>query len=222
MLNDAGFSDTAIVLSNQLNEIVIWQILSQIETEASKYGVEPDSIIKRLTFGVGTRLITSQGDPALDGVYKMTAIDDRGKWVPAIKLSESSKKILTPGPKQVWRVYDRRGYATADMICTEDESPLSMPSLILHHPSEEGVTRTLGHDGISKIEPLLVDAVKDGTQVLPVSSMEEMRKQRKADTDRLDPGIKRLISPHRYHVSLSEKLWNLKQEMVSSMKSRRP
>src|SRR5690606_9474142 len=70
MLNEAGFPDTSIVLSNELDELVIWQIITQIEEEAPRYGVDPDSLIKRLVYGVGTRLITSRGDSALDGVYK--------------------------------------------------------------------------------------------------------------------------------------------------------
>ena len=218
MLNDAGFPDTVIVLSNQLDEIVIWQIISQIEAEASKNGLDPGGLINRLIFGVGTRLITSQGYPALDGVYKMTALNDNGKWVPAIKISESVKKIINPGPKQVWRIYDRRSRATADLISTEDETPKEKASLTLYHSTEEGVSRTLNQDEISEIEPLLIQVLKDGDLVHALPSIEEIRRCRVADMDRLDTGVKRLISPHRYHVSLSGKIWNLKQEMVALMK----
>lgn len=218
MLNEAGFADTAIVLSNQLDEIVIWQIISQIEAEASKYGLDPNDLINRLIFGVGTRLITSHGYPALDGVYKMTALNNNGKWVPAIKLSESVKKIINPGPKQVWRIYDRRSRATADLISTEDETPKEMTSLTFHHPSEDGVSRTLHQDEISEIEPLLIQVLKDGDLVCTLPAIEDIRRSRIADIDRLDTGVKRLISPHRYHVSLSERIWNLKQEMVALMK----
>ncbi|NLF77429.1 MAG: nicotinate phosphoribosyltransferase, partial [Chloroflexi bacterium] len=68
MLDEAGFPDTTIVLSNQMDELVIWQILTQIQQEAPRYGLDPEKIIRRLTYGVGTRLITSAGDAALDGV----------------------------------------------------------------------------------------------------------------------------------------------------------
>jgi nicotinate phosphoribosyltransferase len=219
MLNDAGFPDAVILLSNQLDEMVIWQIISQIEAEASRYGVDPDNLISRLTFGVGTRLITSHGDPALDGVYKLTALEKKGKWIPAIKISESVNKILNPGPKQVWRLYDRRGRATADIISTRDESPREMPSMKLHHPTEEGVSRTVHQREISEIEPLLIPILHDGRLIYDLPSIEQMRRSRDSDMDRLDAGVKRMISPHRYHVSLSERLWNLKQEMVASLKT---
>ncbi len=218
MLNKAGFPDTVIVLSNQLDEIVIWQIISQIEEEASKYEVDPESLINRLIIGAGTRLITSHGYPALDGVYKMTALNVKGDWVPSIKISESASKIPSPGTKQVWRIYDKRGRATADLISTGDETLKNISSLVLHHPIEEGVFRVLNQDDISEIEPLLVQVMKDGDQVYKLPSIDEIRRRRKDDTDRLDPGVKRLISPHRYHVSLSQKLWDLKQEMVAKIK----
>jgi nicotinate phosphoribosyltransferase len=128
------------------------------------------------------------------------------------------KKIINPGPKQVWRIYDRRSRATADLISTEDETPQEKASLTLYHSTEEGVSRTLNQDEISEIEPLLIQVLKDGDLVHALPSIEEIRRCRMADMDRLDTGVKRLISPHRYHVSLSGKIWNLKQEMVALMK----
>ncbi len=74
MLNEAGFQEAKIVLSNQLDEMVIWQIITQIQEEAGRYGVDPQPLIKRLVYGVGTRLITSRGAAALDGVYKLVAL----------------------------------------------------------------------------------------------------------------------------------------------------
>jgi len=74
MLNKAGFRDAVIVLSNALDELVIWQIVTQIREEAAQNGVDPDNLINRLVYGVGTGLITSEGASALDGVYKLVAI----------------------------------------------------------------------------------------------------------------------------------------------------
>ena len=148
----------------------------------------------------------------------MTALKVNGKWVPSIKISESVKKIPNPGPKQVWRIYDRRGRATADLISTEGETLPEKESLTLHHPSEEEVSRTLKRSEISEMEPLLVQVIKDSAPMQALPSIEEIRLRRNSDMERLDPGVKRLISPHRYHVSLSEKLWKLKQEMVAEIK----
>ncbi len=216
MLNDAGFGDASIVLSSNLDELNIWQIITQIQQEARRYGVDPDQLISRLTYGVGTRLITSWGEPALGGVYKLVAVCDGGEWVPAIKVSESSAKTPNPGHKHVWRVYDKRGKATADLLSLDDEDPREMEEVVLHHPTEHAVCRTLSQDDIDEIEPLLVDVLAEGELVYDLPPIEEMRERRRADTERLDPGVKRLINPHIYHVSLTQRLWTLKQELVES------
>ena len=162
MLDDAGFPDTSIVLSNQLDELVIWQIIAQIEQEAPRYGVDPDRLIGRLVYGVGTGLITSQGAGALDGVYKLVAVQEKGEWVPAIKVSETPAKTINPGHKLVWRVYDRRGKATADLLslADEDESPRRRARLLLHHPTEPTTYRILDGESVSEVEPLLVNVLK--------------------------------------------------------------
>ncbi|MEJ2628867.1 MAG: nicotinate phosphoribosyltransferase, partial [bacterium] len=85
MLDKAGFTEVKIVLSNELDELNIWQILQQIKVDGKQNGLDSDQLIKRLIFGVGTRLITSAGHPALNGVYKLTAVKDNGSWKPALK-----------------------------------------------------------------------------------------------------------------------------------------
>lgn len=220
MLDAAGFPETTIVLSNQLDELVIWQIVTQIESEAPRYGVSPDALIKRLTYGVGTRLISSYGDPALDGVYKLVAIRDKGRWVPALKLSETPAKTINPGQKRVWRVYDQRTKAVADLLSLAAEDPRAQASLVLHHPSEQGKTRRLEPGEVSAIEPLLVDIVSNGRLIYDVPSLEAMRAQRQADLERLDPGVTRLVNPHTYHVSLTAGLWNLKRELIQSARAK--
>jgi nicotinate phosphoribosyltransferase len=214
MLNDAGFPDIAIVLSNDLDELVIWQIITQISEEAERYGVDPDSLINRLVYGVGTKLITSGGDAALDGVYKLVAVCEDGEWVPTLKISENVDKILNPGNKRVWRVYDRRGKATADLVSLEDEDIQNLRPLELRHPTMSRKRRTLQAADIEHVENLLVPAIQDGKVVSAAQSFEEMRKTRDQDLEALDPGVRRLMNPHIYHVSLSQKLWELKQSMV--------
>lgn len=217
LLDEAGFPDTSIVLSNQLDELVIWQVITQITQEAPRYGVDADELINRLVYGVGTRLITSEGAPALDGVYKLVAVEDHGGWIPAIKVSESPQKTPTPGLKTLWRLYNGRDTATADLICLEDDlSPRQMDSIVLHHPSDFTKVRILEVHQCPQVEQLLVDVLRDGKLVYDLPPLEQMRKVRQDDLARLDPGVKRLVNPHIYHVSLSERLWNLKQELVRS------
>jgi nicotinate phosphoribosyltransferase len=220
MLNDAGFPDASIVLSNQLDEMVILQIIAQIQEEAPRYGLDVDHLVDRLVYGVGTRLITSEGDAALDGVYKLVAVKARDGWTPAIKISENPVKVPNPGNKRTWRIYDQRGQATADLQTTHDEDPRDMDSLVLRHPIERTKQRVLTPDEISQIEPLLSRILIDGELVYELPSIEEMRERRQADLDRLDPGIKRIINPHIYHVSLSQKLWDLKQELIELASAR--
>jgi nicotinate phosphoribosyltransferase len=216
MLNEAGFSDTKIVISNELDEHVIWQIITQIQDEAPRCGMDADHVIGRLIYGVGTRLITSQGHSALGGVYKLAAIRQREEWVPAIKLSETPEKTINPGFKAVRRIYDRRNKATADLICREGEEPEKMDRIVLRHPVQRTKSRTLDRGNISGMEPLLVAIMKEGKVVCALPSIDEMRKVRNEDMERLDAGVKRLVNPHVYHVSLSEQLWDLKQRLISS------
>lgn len=217
LLDEAGLPETSIVLSNQLDEMVIWQILTQVEQEAGKYGVDPQKLIDRLVYGVGTKLITSQGDSSLDGVYKLVAVQENTHWAPAIKISENPAKILNPGNKHVWRIYDDRGRATADLLSLDDEDPRREKKIMLRHPSDPRAFRKPEASAISKIEPLLVDVIVDGKLVYDSPSIEEMRRVRDQDLERLDPGVKRIMNPHIYHVSLSQRLWDLKQALVKKL-----
>lgn len=215
MLNEAGFEDTTIVLSNNLDELVIWQILTQIAQEAPRYGLEADHITERLAFGVGTRLITSWGEPALGGVYKLVAVGDEGEWQPAIKISESAEKTANPARKRAWRLYDERGLATADLVALADETPAEDSTLRLHHPHDASRKRMVEVSALSEIEPLLENILEEGSRVEDETTLEEIRDRRLQDVSRLDPGVRRLLNPHRYHVSLSDDLWRLKQDLVA-------
>ena len=214
MLDDAGFQDVSIVLSNDLDELVIWQIITQIQEEADRYGVDPDRLIKRLMYGVGTHLITSSGDSALDGVYKLVAICQGKDWIPTLKISENVDKTLNPGNKRVWRIYDKRGKATADLITLQGEDIRSYSPLALRHPSMATRHRFLEQDEIDHVEKLLVPVILDGKTVYELPTFEQMREVRDADIETLDPGVRRIMNPHIYHVSLSRKLWDLKQLLI--------
>ena len=141
---------------------------------------------------------------------------DAGKWVPA-KLSETPAKTLNPGDKRVWRVYDDRGQATADLLSLADDDPRDMERILLRHPTEPTLQRTLEREDVSEIEPLLEDVLRDGILVCDLPTIDEMRERRQADLERLDPGVRRIINPHVYHVSLTQALWSLKQKLVESV-----
>ncbi len=218
LLNEAGFEDVKIVLSNELDEMNIWQIITQITDEAPKYKLDPEGIIKRLVYGVGTRLITSYGDPSIGGVYKLVAVNnDKNEWVPAIKISESVEKIPNPGNKKVWRLYNSKERANDDLLTLENEEPDPFKDIVLHHAASQSKKRTLEKEHISKIEPLLVTVLDNGKLVYNFPSIDKIRETRRKDIEHLDPGVKRLINPHYYHVSISEKLYKMKMDLIKQI-----
>jgi nicotinate phosphoribosyltransferase len=219
MLDAAGFEDVQIVLSGNLDELEIWQIRAQILDEYARAGRDPSGLMNRLVYGVGTRLITSQGHEALDGVYKLVALREGDKWVPAIKVSDSPEKVPIPGEKKIWRLYDKRGRATADLVGTADEV-LPDGDIELHHPYRIGVSRVIGRDNITEVEDLLVEVYRDGKRVEPSPELETMRARRIADLDRLDVGVRRLVNPHIYHVSLTPKMKELQLQLIAEAKGR--
>jgi nicotinate phosphoribosyltransferase len=197
-----------------MDELVIWQIITQIKDEAHRYGVDPDNLIKRLAYGVGTRMITSSIDPALDGVYKLVALHEKGKWIPAMKVSENPEKTLNPGHKHVWRIYDKRERAIADVLSTEHEDLCSKPVLRLHHPNDPSKHQELFTKDLSNVESLPIEIIKDGKITYATPSLSDIRDLRQKDLDRVYPGVKRIMNPHHYHVSLTDELWNLKQTLT--------
>ena len=219
MLDDAGFGKVAIVLSNQLDEAVIQQIREQVAEEAPEHGLAPASVLDRLAYGVGTALITSQGHSALDGVYKLTALERDGAWQPVLKISESPEKIPTPGPKTVWRLYDPDGHAIVDLVATDHEDPLEADFLRLHHATKQGVHRDLAASEVGQAERLLERVFAHGASTLGDESIETMRQRRHDDLERLHPGVRRILHPHRYHVSLSHRMWELKTRLVEEISS---
>jgi nicotinate phosphoribosyltransferase len=219
MLDAAGFENAGIVLSGDLDEMTIWQILTQIDDEARRGRLDGAAIRRRLSFGVGTKLITSEGQPALGGVYKLTAIaDDDGHWQPALKLSDSPVKVPIIGPKRCWRLYDRRGLATADLMTEVDEVPFDGADRItLHHPFQAGVQRQLSRDDVERVEEVH-EVVFDGSAPPPRTPITELRQRCREDIERLDPGVRRLVNPHVYHVSLSSRLHARQNETVARLR----
>lgn len=92
-----------------------------------------------------------------------------------------------------------------------------MDELVLHHPAEPATSRTLTQDEIDEIEPLLVDIWVDGELQIDIPPLDILRERRELDVSRLDPGVRRLMNPHIYHVSLTERLWTMKRRLVQEL-----
>ena len=221
LLDDAGFPDVGIVLSGDLDEVTIWQVLTQIDDEAPRVGLDADRVRGRLVYGVGTRLITSAGDSSLGGVYKLTAIEgDDGAWTPALKLSDTPAKMPIVGPKRAWRLYDVHGAATADVLTMVDEEPFDAgPRMTLHHPLQAGVHRELAAEQITHVEELHEVLLADGARRGADPSLDELQARCRADVERLDTGVRRLVNPHRYHVSLSDRLHAHQQRTIEELRA---
>jgi nicotinate phosphoribosyltransferase len=127
--------------------------------------------------------------------------------------------VPIPGQKQIWRLYDRRGRATADVIGVAGEV-LPDGEIKLHHPHRLGVGRTIASDNITRIEDLLVEVFRDGKRTSESPTLDEMRARRIEDLDRLDVGVRRLVNPHIYHVSLTEQMKRLQLDLIDRAKGK--
>lgn len=218
-LDEAGFSTASIVLSSDLDELTIWQILTQIDLEARRDGIDPAAIRDRLVYGVGTRLITSAGDSSLGGVYKLIAVGDGNEeWLPALKLSESTLKIPIVGPNRTFRLHDRRGHAVVDLIMRDHEEPFADGEQVVRHPFQSDVSRTLRRDEITRWDELHELVRSDGTRRPERPSIDTLAARRAHDIDLLDAGVRRLVNPHTYHVSVSPALWQRQQEAITELR----
>lgn len=199
MLDDAGLTTAKIVVSNALDEYLINDLLSQ--------GACID------TFGVGERLITAKSDPVFGAVYKLAALENPdGTIVPKIKLSENTSKITTPHFKKVYRYYDRAtGKALADEMCLHDETVDTASPRTIFDPAETWKTKTLENFDARE---LLVPIFKNGKQVYTSPSAKEIRAYCLAQIDTLWDEVTRFENPHNYYVDLSQKLWDIKMNLI--------
>lgn len=198
MLDDAGYPDCKIVISNSLDEYIIRDVLEQ--------GACVDS------FGVGERLITAKSEPVFGGVYKLSAVENDGKIIPRIKISENDEKITNPGFKKVVRIFDKDSHmAIADLIALHNETiDESLPLEIfdpVHTWKRKKITNFYTKD-------LLVPIFKKGNLVYNSPSVLEIREFAKAESEKLWPEVLRFENPHTYYVDLSDGLWTLKQNLL--------
>lgn len=199
MLDQAGFTDARIVASSDLDE---W-LVESLKRQGARIDI----------WGVGTRLVTSYSCPALGGVYKLTALDENSqRMVPKIKLSDNPEKITNPGLKKVVRVFDRKGQMRGDVLFREDEKLPRGRSFRAHHPMYPHVFKT--YPKFFRLEELMVPIFLKGKLVYQSPSAHEIRENALLNLKQLDPAFKRFHNPHAYHVSLSPKLFRVKQRLM--------
>ena len=201
MLDEAGWPECKITVSNSLDERLITELLLQ--------GAKIDS------FGVGERLITAKSDPVFGGVYKLCAVeDDDGNIIPKIKISENVGKITNPGFKKVYRFFEREnGMAEADYICMHDEIVDDTKPLEICDPAARWKRKTMEN---FKAQELLVPIFEKGKLVYELPALDEIRRRCAYEVSTLWQEVKRFDFPHQYYVDLSEKLMSLKDEMLDA------
>lgn len=201
MLDEAGWPECKITVSNSLDERLITELLLQ--------GAKIDS------FGVGERLITSKSDPVFGGVYKLCAVEnDKGEIIPKIKISENVGKITNPGFKKVYRFFEREnGMAEADYICMHDETVDDTKPLEICDPEARWKRKTMEN---FRAQELLVPIFEKGRLVYELPALDDIRRRCAYEVSTLWPEVKRFDFPHQYYVDLSEKLMALKDEMLEA------
>jgi nicotinate phosphoribosyltransferase len=167
-------------------------------------------------FGVGENLITSRSEPVFGGVYKLTAVEENGKLEPRIKISESPEKVTNPGFKDLWRLYDKTtGMAFADYITLREEIIDETKPLVIFDPNAIWKRKRLVN---FEANNLLTPIYKQGKCVYKSPPLHEIQKYCKIELGRLWDELKRFENPHKYYVDMSEKLWQLKNDMLQKSK----
>ena len=204
MMDEAGFPDAMICVSGDLDERSINSLLQQ--------GAKIDS------WGVGTRLITSEDLPALGGVYKLAAVKaEDGTYTPKIKLSDNTAKITNPAFKNLYRLYDKdNGMAIADLITLRDEEVLEDKPLTLFHPVETWKEHEVEN---FRAEPLLHTIIKDGKLVYEFPKLMDVQAYSKSQLAKFWEEYLRLDMPQVYKVDLSKKLHALKISMIGEIRT---
>lgn len=198
MLDAAGFTDCKILASSSLDEYVIRDLINQ--------GARVDS------FGVGERLITARSEPIFGGVYKLTGVEENGKMISKIKISENVGKITTPGFKQVYRLFDRStNKALADVVTLHDEVINENEPYKIFHSLFTWKIKTIKNFYTRK---LLVKIFENGLSIYQGPDIHEIKQFCKEEVDLLWDEVKRFERPHEYIVDLSKSLWNIKDELL--------
>ncbi len=198
MLDENGFEDCKIFVSNSLNENIIKDMIDQ----DAKVDV----------FGVGEQLITAASNPVFGGVYKLAAIERDGKVIPKIKISENASKITTPGIKEIWRLFNNdTKKAVADVITLYDEVIDDSEHYEIFDPEHTWKKKTITNFTAKKLR---VKIFENGQKCYESPSIDEIKSYCKDQLDMLWPEIKRLQYPYKYYVDLSMDVWRQKRQLI--------
>ena len=201
ILDDAGYPDCKICISNSLDEYLIRDMIFQ--------GAKVDS------YGVGDRLITASSEAVFGGVYKLSAVESNGEIIPKIKISENAAKITLPGVKIPWRLYDRdTGKAIADVITLNNEIIDDSEPYEIFHPEHTWKRKVVTNFVAKKLQTRIFD---HGKQVYSSASVKEISKYRAEQVESLWDEVKRFENPHTYYVDLSEDLWTLRHDLLNRL-----
>ena len=199
LLDEAGFPKAKIMASNELDE----HIINDLKHQGAKINI----------WGVGTNLITGKDQPALDGVYKLSAIkDQKGKWQNKVKISEQLVKVTNPGILQVRRYFDARGNV-ADMIY-DIHAPLAVePQIIdtLDPMREQKIFASMQY------KDLLIPVVRQGKKVYESPSLPQIREKTYRELSQFHPGMRRFLYPQPYLVGLEKSLNELKLKLIQEI-----
>jgi nicotinate phosphoribosyltransferase len=201
-LDEAGFTDTKISASNDLDEETILSLKAQ--------GAKID------IWGIGTKLITAYDQPALGAVYKMVSIEDDGAMQDTIKISGNPEKVSTPGLKKVYRIINRiNKKSEGDYIAMEDENPQEEDHLKMFHPVHTYVSKFVtDYDAVNLQQTIF----QDGQLVYELPRIEDIQTYAKSNLSLLWDEYKRPKSPEEYPVDLSQKCWDNKMENIQKVK----
>lgn len=199
MLDAAGYPDCKIVASNSLDEHIITDLINQ--------GAKVD------LFGVGERLITASSEPVFGGVYKLCATEEDGVITPKIKISENVVKITNPHYKKLYRIFDNKtGKAAADLICVHDERIDETKPLELFDPDFTWKRKTVTDFTAKELQ---VPVFLNGKCVYKSPSIGNIREYCAEQLGTLWESVLRFENPHTYYVDLSQRLWDIKQKLLS-------
>ncbi len=203
MLDDAGFTNTKIVASNDLDE----QTILNLKQEGAKIN----------SWGVGTKLITAFDQPALGAVYKLVAIEnENGELEDTIKISSSPEKVSTPGKKRVYRIIDKKDQKSeGDYITLEEEKPNEEKSLHMFHPVHTYISKMVTD---FEARELHKDIYQNGNLVYELPALKDIQQFVKENLALLWDEYKRPLNPEEYPVDLSPKCWENKMEKIKQVR----